>query len=114
MGSKVKSAGLDGDKKVSAALKRISAKFERLANDEEKAGRSDKAKPAKQKGVGALADRFDQIKSKIKSAGLGGDKKVSAALKRISAKFERLADDDETPKLAPPKRKHSASSRFSL
>jgi hypothetical protein len=88
------------DAKVSATLKHISAKFERLAGDEDEGGNS------AVHDLDALADRFDRIKHKVEATpGMGNDAKVSAALKRISAKFERLASDEEVPKPAPLRKK---------
>jgi hypothetical protein len=102
--SKVTQAGLDKDAKVASALKRISAKFERLTahgkrGDSAKRGNS--AAPSDQEQIGTLAKRFKSIKSKVKEAGLDKDAKVASALKRISAKFERLADGEGGKSAAP-------------
>jgi len=103
---------------VQATLKRVSAKFERLAADEDADEDADEVKEADEDtdettdkddaaetpSMERMSSRFAAIKKKIAGAPeLRKDAHVQATLKRVSAKFERLAaaavdgGDDESP-----------------
>jgi len=96
---------LKGDKKIAAAMKSIGSKFDRLASmereeeDEDEEEEEDEDEEETKEGdmeradmERAMHDRFESISAKIaRSPELKRDAKVMAAVKRINAKFDRLA-----------------------